>query len=52
MKTVKNMAYIQIREITASEVVPLTYRLRFDVWSDETQLTARPACAALGGFRW
>jgi GNAT superfamily N-acetyltransferase len=41
MKTVKNMAYIQIREITASEVVPLTFRLRFEVWSDETQLTAR-----------
>jgi GNAT superfamily N-acetyltransferase len=41
MKTVKKMAYIQIREITGSEVVPLTFRLRFEVWSDETQLTAR-----------
>jgi hypothetical protein len=40
-KVVKNMAYIQIREITASEVVPLTFRMRFEVWSDETQLTAR-----------
>ena len=35
------MAAIQIREITASGLVPLTFRLRFEVWDGETELKAQ-----------
>ena len=30
------MAAIEIREITATGFVPLTFRLRFEVWDEET----------------
>jgi len=30
---------VQIREITGSELVPLTFRLRFEVWREEAELT-------------
>ena len=33
------MADVQIREITGIELVPLTFRLRFEVWSEEAELT-------------
>ena len=33
------MADIQIREITGTGIVPLTFRLRYAVWRDEAELT-------------
>jgi predicted GNAT family N-acyltransferase len=35
----KSTAEIQIREITGTEFVALTFRLRFEVWREETDLT-------------
>jgi Acetyltransferase (GNAT) domain len=32
------MADIQVREITGTDLVPTTFRLRYEVWSAETKL--------------
>jgi GNAT superfamily N-acetyltransferase len=32
------MADVQVREITGTEHVPLTFRLRYDVWSEVTEV--------------
>jgi len=34
------VADVQVREITGTEHVPLTFRLRYEVWKDEAELTA------------
>jgi GNAT superfamily N-acetyltransferase len=34
------LADVQIREITGTDKVPLTFRLRYAVWNDEAELTA------------
>jgi len=34
------MAYIQVHEVTDSETINLTFRLRYDVWNGETELNA------------
>ena len=41
------MTNVQVREITGTQYVPLTFHLRFQVWSDEAELTASVRAQAL-----